>query len=222
MAANAVTSGFSPFAMREMVDALTTNHTSFLREQAHFDFLSKTIAPAFPPPATLQIWSAACSSGEEPYSIACTLWNELKSARFRILATDLSTRVLNRAKQAVYPEERLVDFPAAWRQAFLIGGSSEKGTFRFKPEIVNTIEFRRFNLMDPITHGRKFHLILCRNVMMYFDRPTQQGVVNRLSGCLEPGGYLFVGHSETLTGIEHGLRHIRPAVYRKDGGKGKP
>jgi chemotaxis protein methyltransferase CheR len=205
----------------EMVDALTTNHTSFLREQAHFDFLTGTIAPSIPPATTLQIWSAASSTGEEPYSIACVLLAAAGFAnrKFHILATDLSTRALDKAKAAVYPAERFRDFPAPWRQAFLT--KTGDGDFRIKPEVAARVEFRRINLVEPITHGRKFHVIFCRNVMIYFDRATQETLVQRLGACLEPGGYLFVGHSETLTGIDHRLEYVKPAIYRNGERNGK-
>ena len=198
----------------EMVDALTTNHTSFLREPSHFAFLTETVAPAVPLVTTLQIWSAASSTGEEPYSIACTLLAAAGFAnrKFSILATDLSTRALEKAKAAVYPAEKFRDFPAPWRQSFLLK-TGDQG-FRIKPEVAARVEFRRLNLMEPVTHGRRFHVIFCRNVMMYFDRQTQTAVVGRLAACLEPGGYLFVGHSETLTGMDHGLEYVKPAIYR--------
>jgi chemotaxis protein methyltransferase CheR len=203
----------------EMVDALTTNHTSFMREQAHFDFLTGTIAPSVPAASTLQIWSAASSTGEEPYSIACALLAApgLANRKFQILATDLSARALEKAKAAVYPAERFQDFPAPWRQSFLV--KTADGAFRIKPEVAGRVEFRRLNLVEPITHGRRFHVIFCRNVMIYFDRPTQESLVQRLGSCLEPGGYLFVGHSETLTGLDHRLEYIKPAIYRN--GKAK-
>ncbi len=202
----------------EMVDALTTNHTSFLRELAHFDYLVKTIVPAHTAKRPLAIWSAACSTGEEPYSIACTLLDAARQLQFGIVATDLSTRVLRLAREGVYPEDRFHDFPPAWKQAFLtkatLGGD---GAYRFRPEVVRRIDFRRLNLMEPF-YGR-YDLIFCRNVMMYFDRETQQSLVNRLAACLELGGHLYVGHSETLTGIAHGLQYVRPAIYRKAGGE---
>ena len=201
----------------DMVDSLTTNHTSFLRERAHFDFMVKTIIPGMRARFGVEIWSAACSSGEEPYSIACTAIQALGSdTRVRILATDLSTRVLNCAREGLYPKERFTEFPPSWMQQFL--RKEPEGNYRFKPEVMARIDFKRLNLMEPITHGRRFHVIFCRNVMMYFDRATQQSVVGRLSGCLEHGGYLFIGHSETLTGIEHNLRYISPAIYRKEAG----
>lgn len=206
--------------LTDMVDALTTNHTSFLRERAHFDFLTGTIVPATPVGTALQIWSAACSTGEEPYSIACALLAVpgVTNRRFQILATDLSTRVLSKAKTAVYPAERFREFPAPWKQRFLMKTGAD--VFRVKPEVASLVEFRRLNLMEPVTHGRRFRVIFCRNVMIYFDRATQEGVVQRLGACLEPGGYLFVGHSETLTGIKHGLEYVKPAIYRNGKSKG--
>jgi chemotaxis protein methyltransferase CheR len=198
----------------DMVDALTTNHTSFLREPLHFEFLANSIVPTVPAGTTLDIWSAACSSGEEPYSIACSLLGNTaaRNLKFRILATDISTKALSKAKAAIYPAERFRDVPPAWRQSFLI--KTKEGAFQIRPEVTAQVEFRRLNLMDAITHGRRFHVIFCRNVMIYFDRDTQAGLVRRLGACLEPGGYLFVGHSETLTAIDHGLEYVKPAIYR--------
>ena len=187
---------------------------AFLRERAHFDFLTHTILPGLPTGVCLNIWSAASSSGEEPYWIACSLLAVpgFSSARFQILATDISTRALKKAREATYTADRFRDFPPNWRQQFLVAAG--EGEFRIKPEVVSRVEFRRLNLMEPIQHGRRFQVIFCRNVMIYFDRPTQEAVVNRLRGCLEPGGYLFVGHSETLTGMDHGLEYVKPAIYR--------
>jgi chemotaxis protein methyltransferase CheR len=193
---------------------LTTNHTGFLREPLHFEFLANTIVPSVPAGTTLDIWSAACSTGEEPYSIACTLLGNpaARNLKFRILATDISTKALGKAKAGVYPAERFRDVPPSWRQSFLT--KTKEGAFQIRPEITGQVEFRRLNLMDAITHGRRFHVIFCRNVMIYFDRETQAGLVRRLGACLEPGGYLFVGHSETLTAIDHGLEYVKPAIYR--------
>ena len=209
----------------ELIDSLTTNHTSFLRERAHFEFLTQTVAGEFREAAMLDIWSAACSSGEEPYSIAMSLLSAsaaggpsaARSQRFRILATDISTRVLAIGKRGVYPEERFRELPENWRRAFLLRGEGQSnGLFKIKPEIANLVEFERFNLIEPFSHGRPMHAIFCRNVMMYFDKPTQQDIVQRLGACLAPGGYLFVGHSESLTGVEHDLKYVRPAVYRRE------
>ncbi len=209
-------------ALIELIDSLTTNHTSFLRERSHFEFLSKALHEEFASVRRMEIWSAACSSGEEPYSIAMSLADAFSKAGsqgrdFRILATDISTRVLATAKRGVYSAERFRDLPEAWRGAYLLKGDGDcRGLFKMRPELARRIEFTRLNLIEPFRHGRLFHVIFCRNVMMYFDKTTQQDIVQRLSACLEPGGYLFVGHSESLTGVEHDLQYVRPATHRKE------
>jgi chemotaxis protein methyltransferase CheR len=219
-----VVSDASGEALVELIDSLTTNHTSFLRERAHFEVLAHAAREEFPNIRTLEIWSAACSSGEEPYSISMCLANALRQAggkAFRVLATDISTRVLALAKRAVYSAERFRELPEAWRRAYLLRGEGEcRGFYKIKPEIAQTVEFKRLNLIEPFQDQRVFHVIFCRNVMMYFDKPTQQDIVRRLSRRLELGGYLFVGHSESLTGVEHELRYVRPAVYRKEKSSG--
>ena len=204
-------------ALIELIDALTTNHTSFLRERAHFEFLARAANEEFRDVPTLRIWSAACSSGEEPYSIAMCLSEALKpsSRQYRVRATDISTRVLAAAARGVYPGARFEEVPDAWRRAYLLRGQCEsKGFYKVKPELAQRIEFERLNLIEPFPQKGLFHVIFCRNVMMYFDKATQQDIVRRLGGCLERGGYLFVGHSESLTGIEHALDYVRPATYR--------
>jgi len=210
-------------ALIELIDSLTTNHTSFLRERAHFEFLSRAVVEEFSR-GDVNIWSAACSSGEEPYSIAMCVWDAWSRANtanraVRIFATDISTRVLGIARRGVYPTERFREMPDTWKRAYLLKGVGEsQGHYKVKPELARSISFERINLIEPFRHGRSFQVIFCRNVMMYFDKATQQDIVQRLSGSLEPGGYLFVGHSESLTGVKHGLRYICPAIYRQDGG----
>ncbi len=201
----------------ELIDALTTNHTSFLREPAHFEFLEQACRGEFRGAGVLRVWSAACSSGEEPHSIAFYLLDAgLQPRDFRIVATDISTRALAKGRKAVYPAERFDQVPQAWRQRFLLRGEGDwKGWYRVKPDVASTIDFRRLNLIEPFTGHETFHFIFCRNVMMYFDRKTQADLVNRLAACLEPGGYLFVGHSESLSGVEHPLAYVKPAIYRK-------
>jgi chemotaxis protein methyltransferase CheR len=209
-------------ALIGLIDSLTTNHTSFLREKAHFEFLARAAVEEFQDIATLEVWCAASSSGEEPYTIAMCLADTLGRAGgarrdYRIVATDISTRVLGIAKRGVYPLERFGDLPDAWRKAYLLRGAGDcKGLFKFKPELMSRISFERLNLIQPFPHRKHFHVIFCRNVMMYFDKATQEDIVQRLSACLEPGGYLFVGHSESLTGVEHELKYVRPATYRKE------
>jgi chemotaxis protein methyltransferase CheR len=209
-------------ALVGLIDSLTTNHTSFLREKAHFEFLGRAAVEEFREIESIQIWSAACASGEEPYSIAMCLSDTLAGAGgkrrdFRILATDISTRVLGIAKRGVYEAERFKDLPDRWRKAYLLRGDGEcKGFFKLKPDVASRISFERLNLIQPFPHRRLFNVIFCRNVMMYFDKATQQDIVQRLSACLEPGGYLFVGHSESLTGVEHDLQYVRPSTFRKE------
>jgi len=203
-------------ALAEMADALTTNFTSFLREQAHFDFLRADVLARLAPGAPVDIWSAAASSGEEPYSILFTILETLgPGTQVHILATDISTRALAAAKAGVYQAERVEALPEGWpRRYFLRGNANWKGWYRVKPEFRTRIECRRFNLVSDQPPATRFPAIFCRNVMIYFDKPTQGEVVKRLAAALAPGGYLFVGHSESLAGVEHQLDYVQPAVYR--------
>jgi chemotaxis protein methyltransferase CheR len=200
-----------------LLDALTTNFTSFLREATHFDFLRKTILPGVKGP--VRIWSSACSTGEEPYTIAFSLLEELglsAASRIDILASDISSRALAAAERGAYAEERFKDFPADWlRKYFLRGSGRWDGWYRVKPLFSSLIEFRRFNLMDTPSPAQPFHVIFCRNVMIYFNKETQEQLVNRFASCLVPGGYLLIGHSESLTGLKHPYDYIKPAVYRR-------
>jgi len=200
-----------------LLDALTTNFTSFLREAGHFDFLRKTIAPGLKGP--IRIWSAACSTGEEPFTIAFSLLEELgmpAASRIHILASDISSRALAAAERGVYATERFKDFPPDWPRKYLLRGSDNAdGWFRVKPAIRHMIEFRRLNLMETFVPPKPFQVIFCRNVMIYFNKATQEQLVNRFASCLEPGGYLLIGHSESLTGLQHPYEYIKPAVYRR-------
>jgi len=206
-------------ALTELIDALTTNHTSFFREAGHFEFLRQTILPTLRERERIAIWSAACSSGEEPYSIAFCLLDELGEAalsRIRILATDISTRVLEKARQGTYPAEKFEGVPLQQLRRYVLRGEgASAGSYRVKPQIRATVEFARVNLMDSLLQFGPVPVIFCRNVMIYFDKPTQQDLVGRLADRLEPGGYLFVGHSESLNSVKHTLQYVRPAVYRK-------
>jgi chemotaxis protein methyltransferase CheR len=215
-------------AMVELIDSLTTNHTSFMRERAHFDFLERAANDEFRQVRSLEVWCAASSTGEEPYSIAMCLseafsrTGQSQRRSFRIFATDISTRVLAQARRAIYPAARFEGLPQSWCRAYLLRGEGTyQGSFKIKPELATQVEYQRLNLIEPFTHGRLFHVIFCRNVMMYFDKSTQQDIVRRLSACLEPGGYLFVGHSESLTGVDHGLKYVRPATYRAEKSTGR-
>jgi chemotaxis protein methyltransferase CheR len=217
-----VTDDRSGEALTALIDALTTNHTSFFRESAHFDFLRKSILPGLRQRERIALWSAACSTGEEPYSMAFGLIEELGDAalaKVRILATDISTRVLATAQRGAYPADRFETvLPQQLRRCLLRGEQRFREWYRVKPEVRAMIEFRRLNLMDSLSGLGPFSAIFCRNVMIYFDKLTQQALVNRLAGCLEPGGYLLTGHAESLSGVSHPLQYVQPAVYRKPGG----
>jgi chemotaxis protein methyltransferase CheR len=213
-------------ALIGMINALTTNFTSFLRESVHFEFLSKEIIPHWKGRREVRLWSAGCSTGEEPYTLAFTLLEYLAGAAtpaIRILATDVSTRALETARKGVYSAEHLEGLPAGWLPGFLLRGEGRSaGLFKVKPGVQRLIEFGRLNLIEPFAHPLPFALILCRNVMIYFDKPTQKALVDRLADSIEPGGYLFVGHSESLAGLSDKLEYVRPAVYRKTAGASPP
>ena len=206
-----------------LIDAISTNHTFFFRENAHFDFLRDTVAPEMQQRArterwsTFRVWSAACSSGEEPYSIAMTLADCLPTWNWHISATDISRRILARAAAAIYSGEAVNRLPAnVIRAYFQKGIGPQEGNFRVKSALAERVGFHHLNLLEgepPFTEP--FQVIFCRNVMIYFDRPTQEELVARLSRRLVPGGYLCVGHSESLTHLRHSLRVVRPAVYQK-------
>lgn len=202
-----------------LIDCLTTNYTSFFREPAHFDFLRRRILPELKDRSRIPIWTAASSTGEEPYSIAIALWEELgsfASQRTSVLATDISTRVLKTASLGIYPEDRFREFPAEWKRRYLLRGKGENaGHYKIRPEIRSMVEFRRQNLMEGMPSEGPFPLVFLRNIMIYFDRNIQEKTVAAITTKLEPGGYLFIGHSESLNGIAHGLEHVQVAVYRK-------
>ena len=199
-----------------LIDALTTNHTAFLREPEHFRALVTRVLPGLRS-GRVTLWSAAGSSGEEPYSMLFTILEaKPQMPDVRILATDISSRMLAIAEQGVYNADRLSALPPAWLQKYFdrhIGG--EPGTWRVRAQYRAMIEFRRLNLMDALPCSFRFPVIFCRNVLIYFNRETQESVVNRLAGAIEPGGYLFTGHAESLTGIRHPLHYVQPAVYQR-------
>lgn len=200
-----------------MIDALTTNKTSFFREIQHFECLKDRVLPNLKS-NRLRIWSAACSSGEEPYSIAMLLAESLPNFKkwdIRILATDISTKVLAKAKEAVYDAEILEPIPQGWRQKYFVKEDSQGKTYRVVPQLRNLISLARLNFMDKFPMRGPFDVIFCRNAMIYFDKPTQADLVSRFYDLIAPGGYLFVGHSESLTGANHKFRYIQPAVYQK-------
>ncbi len=204
-----------------MLDALTTNLTSFWRESDHFDFVVEQVLPKLESSGTneIRIWSAGCSTGEEPYGLAMLILGNLKNAqnsKLRILATDLSTRVLDTAKRGKYGEERVKNIPPDLRNKFVTKENGPHGTiYSINPNVRSTITFGRLNLMEPWPMKGPFDMIFCRNVMIYFDKPTQKQLVERFAGLLRTGGTLFVGHSESLAGVQHSFRYVRPTIYEK-------
>ncbi|MHB0948216.1 MAG: CheR family methyltransferase [Gemmatimonadaceae bacterium] len=207
-----VTGGASSPEFRHFVDVLTTNKTHFFREAAHFDLLARVVLPAFVARDTVQLWSAGCSTGEEPYTLAMILRDTLAATRARILATDISTRVLVKARGGVYPATALDEIPDAFRRHLRRRSATEVEVVEATRALVR---FAHLNLMQEWPMRRPFDAIFCRNVMIYFDRPTQERLVQRFESLLRPGGYLFVGHSESLNALDHGLTYVQPAVYRR-------
>jgi chemotaxis protein methyltransferase CheR len=206
--------------LESLIDALATNYTSFQREPQHFDLLRTKILPAMSASSgRTGIWSAGCSTGEEPYTIlmhAADVLGEQNLGRLRLLATDISNKVLAKARAGVYTLDKLNDLPADWRRRFLQKGVGElSGSFRIRPDLASKVEFSRLNLMEPFENAGAFRVIFCRNVMIYFDKQTQERLVRKFAAQLEPGGWLLVGHSEGLMGVRNDLEYVMPAVYRK-------
>lgn len=206
--------------LSDLIDAISTNHTYFFREAGHFDYLTREILRKLTGTRRkpFQVWSAACSSGEEPYSVAMILEEQRridKAFDWRMEATDISSIVLRKAQEAIYAEESLERVPEVLHERYFMPHSAP-GKIAIRPELKQRIHFRRLNLFEiPEQFPGPFDLILCRNVMIYFDRTTREQLVAELSSRLQPDGTLFVGHSESLGSIEHDLRMIKPAIYRK-------
>ncbi len=207
-------------ALAAMVDALATNHTAFLREPDHFTFLRDEVLPSLANRRSLELWCAACSTGEEVWTLAMILNEACPQRQISIAASDISNKALAAAQSAEYPPDRCQAIPQMWLSRYFVPGSGPGQTYRVAPRIRAQVAFRRLNLVEQFSWGRLFPVIFCRNVMIYFDRQTQEQVVKRLESMLEPGGYLFVGHAESLTRVSHSLEYVRPAVYRKPGSMG--
>lgn len=216
-------SGAGEDELTHLIDAISTNHTFFFRENAHFDFLRERIVPDMLAARTANrgpftVWSAASSSGEEPWSIAITLAGCLQgfAPGWQIIGTDISTRVLDKARAAIYRADVIEKIPPALVRAhFQRGVGPQAGNYRVRAELRARVSYHQLNLLEGEPPGRElFDVIFCRNVMIYFDRPTQEELVQRLTRRLTPGGYLLVGHAESLTGIRHQLQMVKPATYR--------
>ncbi|MCP3875416.1 MAG: methyltransferase domain-containing protein [Desulfobacteraceae bacterium] len=195
----------------EFIDATTTNHTFFFRENKHCEYLIKTLDRK----KTLKIWSAASSSGEEAYSIAVQLL--ANSFSFNIYASDVSSSMLKKGKKGVYSIERIQKVPHPILHTYFQKGTGQwRNHVKVKPEVQQFVTFEKFNLLKGKSSDQ-FDVIFCRNVMIYFDTPTRQKVVDNLCEALKPGGYFFVGMSENLHGLEHKLSLILPSAYQKKG-----
>lgn len=204
----------------QMANVVTTNKTDFFRESAHFDFLkSLDWNNYFGGEASgkmLKAWSSACSSGEEPYTLSMVL-NEIGGFDHQILATDLSQDALQKAVTAIYPEQRVQPVPLHYKQKyFLRNKDPKKPLLRITPEIRKKVSFRQLNLMDAgFDLPAKMDLIFCRNVLIYFDRLTQEKVIRKLTTHLKEGGYLFIGHSESISDFRLPLAQVKSTIYRK-------
>ncbi|PKK88310.1 MAG: chemotaxis protein CheR [Candidatus Wallbacteria bacterium HGW-Wallbacteria-1] len=213
-------------ALSRMLDRLTTNYTFFMREKEHFDFfvnIALTWAAALQEnrkDRDIRIWSAGCSSGEEPYTLAMLMLDHFGSSSnswdLGVLATDISANVLKTAAEALYPAEAARDVPESLKRKYFRKAGNEM--VEISESIRRLVLFRRFNLMrETFPFKGRFHIIFCRNVMIYFDAPTKQRIIQKFHDFLEPGGYLFVGHSESLDRATCPLQYIKPAVYRRKG-----
>ncbi|MEJ2146099.1 MAG: CheR family methyltransferase [Acidobacteriota bacterium] len=203
--------------LAEMVDLLTTNKTEFFRDLVHFEFAKREILPRCSQrDARIRLWCAGCSTGQEPYSLAIVVkefFRDLHARDIKILATDICRPALNSALAGEYAEVEMEGMPVEFRTRYF--PRTERGSVQAAPVLRELIHFARLNLMDRWPMKGPFQLIMCRNVMIYFDRVTREDLVDRFWNLLSPGGYLMVGLSESLTGIRHQFKYVQPAVYRK-------
>ncbi|WP_251388221.1 CheR family methyltransferase [Mediterraneibacter agrestimuris] len=212
----------TPEDLELMLNKLTTNYTYFMREESHFEFFTEVILPYLietKKNRSLSIWSAGCSSGEEPYTISMILKEYLGSQASmwdtRVLATDISQNALKAANNAVYDKDSLRNLPPGWKEKYFRPAGTP-GVYTVSPAIKSNVIFRTFNLMNPIKFRLKFDVIFCRNVMIYFDQETKDALVNRFYNATNPGGYLLIGHSESLNRNSTPYHYIKPATYRRE------
>ncbi len=218
-----VTEDLTGMEMVKMLDCVTTNKTEFFREHQHFEHLIKNAIPALQKNhkgdgEPLRFWSAACSTGEEVYSLAMTALEVTQGRpRVKILGTDLSTKVLAKAMTGQYEAEKIEGVPEAWlSRYFKTAGEPGKKVYRVGHQLKEVVRFSRLNLNGEVyPFQSRFDVIFCRNVMIYFDLAVQQKLVDRLSACLKPGGYLYTGHSESLLRVKHNLKGVASSVYVK-------
>lgn len=208
-------------AVSTLLDKITTNHTYFMREAEHFTYFRETVLPYLEKKVTdkdLRIWCAGCSSGEEPFTLAMILDEYFENNKAywdkKVLATDISSKVLEEANKGIYTNKEIETLPVKWKLKYLNKFDTENSVFNDK--LRKEVIYRKFNLMETVfPFKKKFHVIFCRNVMIYFDERTRCNLVSKFSDLLEPGGYLFIGHSEALNRDTTSLKYVMPAVYRK-------
>lgn len=209
-----------------MIDEVTTNKTDFFREPVHFQFLTSDVLPAlfkserYTASDRLTIWSAGCSSGEEPYTIAMVVKDHMAEhgeRPFQIIATDISRRMLDKGCKAVYEVEKTIPIPNRIKRKFLLRSKDPaSGLVRIAPEIRSCVAFRRLNFMDyDFGFREQIDIIFCRNVIIYFDKTVQEKLLRKFCQCMKKGGFIFMGHSETLFGMDLPLEQVSPTVYRK-------
>lgn len=202
--------------LQHALDLLTTNETYFFREPGHFDFLQNHILGSHRRAQTFRVWSAACSSGEEPYSIAMVLADRLGSGPWEVLGSDISRRILEKARLGHYPMERARHIPKDHLTRYCLKGvGSQKGTFLIDTPLKSRMRFIQINLNGPLPKIGEFDAIFLRNVMIYFDLAAKRRIVARLIQTLKPGGHFIVGHAETLNGVDETLKPVAPTIYRK-------
>jgi chemotaxis protein methyltransferase CheR len=210
-----ITGGTKPQELQTAVDLLTTNETYFFREQKHFEFLRTQLRAPGTSAGPLRIWSAASSSGEEAYSIAMVM-EDLRPARWEVLGSDISQRILEKARAGRYSTDRLTNLPAAYLQRFCTLGTGEyAGTMEIKPALRSKVSFRQVNLNHKLPNLGTFDGIFLRNVLIYFNAQTRQQVLERVLACLRPGGFLLIGHSDSLVGMDLPVKSLAPAIFRK-------
>lgn len=212
-----VNSGQQPDELERVVDLLTTHETYFFREPRHFEVLSQAVLPTLSRGAPLRFWSAACSTGEEAYTLAMVLADEIgDKARWEILASDISLEVLERARKGVYSMSRIDGIPRDYLRRFCLRGVGDAaGTLMISPELRQRVRFERVNLSADMRAVGFFDVVFLRNVLIYFDAASKREIVSRIARQMKPGSWLFIGHSETLSGLELPFRQETPTVYRR-------
>ena len=203
-----------------LINKLTTNHTYFLRESEHFDFYREIILPWIEKTLKtkdLRVWSAGCSSGQEPYTLAMItrdyLGSDVNHWESTILASDISNKALATAKAGVYSREELSQVPHSWIKKYFVAHGSDE--FSVSEAVRKSVAYRNLNLLSPFQFKKPFQTIYCRNVMIYFDIPTKNEIINKFYDVLLPGGYLFIGHSESLSCCDHKFKYVEPSIYQK-------